>query len=273
MTDLRYKLVLSDFDGTLLADNDIITPATVDAIKRFTAAGGVFGISSGRSFKSLGARLGELGLRGQFPVLCCQGAVAFNSESGEVINRIPMKTDEAYSFLRLAEELNLACQFYTDSEVYAPCLDERNKPYFDRCRILPIEVGCVSEYLLGFDMPVIKVLALIDPRDRVKMLKKFGGLKGMRVFASSPWLLEAVSLNAGKGNGLLGVCRSLKIDPAQSVAIGDELNDIDMIKAAGLGVAMGNAVDETKACARYITSDNNHDGVAEVLDKIISGEL
>lgn len=270
---MNYDLVLSDFDGTLLNGHDTISARTVKAIKNFTEAGGIFGVSSGRSYAALWQRLGELGLKGEFPVMCCQGALTRSSENGEIINRIPMEKDSALEFLRRAEELDVMCQFYTADNVYTPSLNEINRFYFEINRIVPQAVGRVSEFAAKCNEPILKVLVMIDPADREKMLSTFAGIKGTKVFASHAMLVEAVSENAGKGNGLISTCKRLNIPVERSAAVGDELNDIEMIKAAGLGVAMANAVPEAKAAADYITDDYNADGVAVLLEKITANEI
>ncbi len=270
---MNYDLILSDFDGTLLRRDDTISPRTVKAIKEYTASGGVFGVSSGRAFASLRLRLGELGLRGSFPVLCCQGAMSRNSESGELISQIPMQKKSALEFLRKAEDMGLMCQFYTADNVYAPSLNKQNEYYFKLNRIVPEAVGKASEFLVARDLAVLKVLAIIEPSEREKMLAEFSGISGVKTFASHPILVEAVSENAGKGNGLIGACKRLGIKTERCVALGDELNDVEMIEAAGLGVAMGNAVSEAKRAADYVTADCDSDGVAEVIEKVMSGEL
>lgn len=270
---MNYDLIISDFDGTLLRRDDTISPRTVKAIKEFTAFGGIFGLSSGRAFSSLRLRLGELGLSGSFPVLCCQGAMSRDSESGELLYQIPMPKESAVEFLRKAENMGLMCQFYTADKVYAPSLNERNEYYFKHNRIVPEEVGKASEFAEKNDFRILKALAIIEPNEREKMLSEFAGIRGVKSFASHPMLIEAVSQSAGKGNGLKSVCKTLGINLARSVALGDELNDVEMIEAAGLGVAMGNAVNEAKHVADCVTADCDADGVAKVIEKVVSGEL
>lgn len=270
---MRYDMIISDFDGTLVRSDDVISPRAVAAIKAFTEAGGVFGISTGRAFSSIRQRLGEPGLCGGLPVMCCQGALACDSESGAIISEIPMDKRAAVEFLATAESLGLTCQFYTADKVYASELNEINDFYFRKNRIEPEVVGKVSEFAANGDFKILKTLFFTEPTRRAEMLEKFGKVKGLKVFASHPYLIEAVSENAGKGNGLISTCRRLNKDITRTVAIGDELNDVEMLKAAGLGVAMGNAVVEAKVAADYVTDECDDDGVAKVIEKILSNEL
>ncbi len=265
---MRYDLFISDFDGTLLRRDDRVSARTVAAIKKFTSSGGVFGVSTGRAFASMIKRLGELGLSGDFPVMCCQGAASVDIRSGKTLGVIPMKKAAVSEFLRRAETLGLCPQYYTPDKIFTEKLNAVNKPYFDINRVLPEEVGRVSEHAENCCGPVLKTLCFIEPDRRSEMLDAFGDIQGIKVFASHPMLIEAVDASAGKGNGLRRLCESLGIPIGRSVAAGDELNDMEMVQAAGLGVAMGNAVPELKAVADRITSDCDNDGVAEILEEI-----
>lgn len=270
---MRYKLAVSDFDGTLLRGDDTVSERTVAAIESFRAAGGIFGISTGRAFSSIRQRMGELGLSGNFPVMCCQGAFSADYETGEIITQTGMDRESAAEFLRRAERRGLTGQFYTAKNVYVPELNETNKVYFETNRIEPVEAGVLSECAAKCNEPILKVLCYITPQIREEMFPLYAGIKKVKMFTSGAYLFEAVSENAGKGNGLIDVCRRLGVPVSQSVAFGDELNDVDMIQVAGLGVAMGNARAEAKAAADTVTSSCERDGVAEILEKIVAGEL
>ena len=93
--------------------------------------------------------------------------------------------------------------------------------------------------------------------------------EGVNYFKSQPIYLEIVPPNVDKGNTLKYLCESLNITPDEVIAIGDEANDIPMLLYAGLGVAMGNAKDEVKKSANYITLTNDENGVGEVIKKFI----
>ncbi len=270
---MHYDLVLSDFDGTLLRWDDTVSPRTVKAIGDFVAAGGVFGISTGRSYASIVQRLGEVGLCGNFPVMSCQGALSRDSKSGKTIAEIPLERAAAVEFLRRAEDLGLMAQFYTADEIYAPEVNESNEEYFRINRMMPVTVGKVSVAAAIAAQPILKVLCIIDPADRERILRQMEGIAGAKVFASHAMLIEAVSAEAGKGNGLRLTCERFGIDLRRSAAFGDELNDVEMLEAAGLGVAMGNAVPAAKRSADIVTEDCDCDGVAIVLEKIVRGEL
>ena len=97
----------------------------------------------------------------------------------------------------------------------------------------------------------------------------FGG--AVSAFRSEKRFFEVINARSGKGNALLSYCKQNGVDVLDAVAIGDSMNDIPMIKNAGLGIAMGNARDEIKAVADYVCDTNDNDGVAKVIDMLING--
>ena len=268
---MKYKLALSDFDGTLLRRDDTISPRTVRAIAAFEAAGGTFCVSTGRAFSSIVMRLGELGLR-DCAVLSCQGAL-FKRTTGETLGTVPMEKESVLAVLRRAQELDIPCQFYTEEDIFAPYFDERNALYFKINRIVPKVVENFYRFAEDCKEPILKTLVVIPAERREEVLAALSEIKHTKVFASHAQLIEGVSENAGKGNGLRLACARLGIDPSACVAFGDEQNDIEMLTAAGLGVAVGNAVPEAKRAADRIADDCDDDGVAKILEKITANEL
>ena len=89
------------------------------------------------------------------------------------------------------------------------------------------------------------------------------------IFKSEPFYCEILNKKASKGQAVQRLAASLQISQHEIMAIGDHPNDLDMVQYAGIGVAMGNAVDEVKKIADYITSTNNEDGVAKAIEKFI----
>lgn len=268
---MRYELVVSDFDGTLLRRDDTISERTVRAIRAYTEAGGTFAVSTGRSYASIVQRLGELGITGDVPVMCCQGAIMRTAISGKILSVLPMTNAAAVAFLRRAADMGGAVQFYTPDEVIVPYLNENNAEYFRANRITPRIEKDLFAAAENCTAPILKVLAVVRPDVRETMRACFGAVDGLQTFTSGPWLYEAVSTHAGKENGLRAACAYLGIPLSRCAAIGDERNDVGMIAAAGLGVAVANALPEAKAAAKMIAHSCDEDGVAEVLERILSG--
>ena len=92
---------------------------------------------------------------------------------------------------------------------------------------------------------------------------------GLRVVQTAPFYLEVIPAAVNKGVGLRAACDVLGLTPAQAIAFGDSENDIEMLRAAGLGVAMGNADEAVKAAADRVTLSNNENGIAATLKAVL----
>lgn len=121
--------------------------------------------------------------------------------------------------------------------------------------------------------PPFKLLAIdIDNRERLEALRKEVEAseiaKDIICAFSNAYYLEFYHRKGGKGNALRNLCRAVHVPIQNSVAAGDEENDISMLKAASVGVCMANGRPIVKECADYITTnDNNHDGIVEIIDR------
>ena len=122
------------------------------------------------------------------------------------------------------------------------------------------------------DYPICKMLITLDParRDAVCAAGKEQFAGRIDLYPSSPFFIEAVPLGVAKDRSLAALLERMGLTRENLMACGDGLNDGSMISYAGVGVAMQNAEDAVKAVADYVTAaDNNHDGVAEAIEKFI----
>jgi Cof subfamily protein (haloacid dehalogenase superfamily) len=116
---------------------------------------------------------------------------------------------------------------------------------------------------------VLKVLLVCDNHDEVKSLEvNFSKFKDLTVVSSANRLLDIMASNISKGNALKILSDKLRVNLNEVIAFGDNYNDIEMLKCAGMSVAMGNAVQEVKKIAKYITKSNDEDGIAYAINNI-----
>ena len=129
----------------------------------------------------------------------------------------------------------------------------------------------VSSLIDCLDFPLIKILTAIEPEKLPDVFKVIGKpYEGILDFVqSADFYIEAVPHGTSKATGLLKVCEKLGIHSDQIIAFGDAKNDLEMIKLAGHGVAMGNACDELKECADEVTLTNNENGIVHTLNHLI----
>ncbi|MDR0426490.1 MAG: Cof-type HAD-IIB family hydrolase [Clostridiales bacterium] len=265
---MRYKLILSDIDGTLIKDDLSVSEENKAAIAAFRARGGQFVICTGRLIESVRGFIDGLSLNEQkIAAVGLQGAVIKDS-AGKLLCCRAMDADTAFRIVRYAEETGTYCHIYDSDRVYIPAHNEINRMYAYFTGAPLCEKGVLSAYIRQNRFAPIKVMLVIERGSEDRYFKAFGemGLVGVKNIMSSDTYFEFVSDKAGKGEGLLAAAAYLGIDPAETIAIGDNMNDIEMIETAGLGVAVKNAIPALKNAADLVTErDNNESAVAEVI--------
>jgi Cof subfamily protein (haloacid dehalogenase superfamily) len=261
-----YKMIAIDLDDTLLNDELMISPGTVEAIQEAVKKGVVVTIATGRMFPAARPFAKQLGLN--VPLITYQGALIKDVEEKHVMYERLVPPDISLRLVEIAKEKNLHIQVYQDDILYTPSENDRIQEYVNMSKV-PYTVEPNLERLteLGFT----KVL-FIDEPDYLETLqeelkKEFG--ERAHVTKSKAFFLEIMHPEANKGLALLHLAKQLNIAPSEVIGIGDSYNDLDLIESAGLGIAMGNAVDEVKERAGYVSLTNNDEGVRHVIEKFI----
>ena len=268
---VEKKIFMSDLDGTLLTTDKKVSPATSEALKKFVEGGGHFAISTGRDINSARSVYDQLGLDlpGSF-VAAYNGGQIYEVDSGKTIYRIGIDQKMVREIFRLAEEMNIYIHTYNDDYILSPfggeCLD-----YYKMVIKTPAKTGW--ECLDFLDVPPCKMIS-IELHDHEKqeafkreVEKRYGD--HLTLMYSSEYYLELIPKESGKGESLKKLSDYLGIPMENTMAAGDEDNDITMIQAAGTGIAMLNASDKVKAIADKVTNaDNDHDGLVPFLSKV-----
>lgn len=258
------KIFFADLDGTLLNDEKVITDKTLTALCRFIEKGNKFAISTGRPvnsalevFETL-----KISLEGSY-IIAYNGAQIYDCERKRTVFRAEVPLELIASIFELAEFYHIHCQTYTDTHIVSKAENECVK-YYRKNIHMPLIV--TDNVLKKLSIPPCKVMA-IELQDhkrleefRLALEKEIGGK--LKFQYSTPNYLEMFSADADKGAAVHILCDLMGIPYADSIAAGDEQNDISMIKAAGMGIAMCNGSGEVKLAADVITwEDNNHDGL------------
>ena len=197
-----------------------------------------------------------------------------DTESGEILSRSSIPLPVVFRFFDLAREFGIHLQTYQDDDVLSEDDDENLNTY---CTVLKLPKRVVTDIRTELTKEPSKIIALEfkDPekvaRFREWIAPQFEGV--LDVFGSSKFMLEVVPHGVNKGTGLQNLCRLLDIPVEDSVSAGDAENDEAMIRAAGVGCAMANAMPYLKEIADYVTErDCDHSGVAEILYKFCLSE-
>jgi hypothetical protein len=262
-----YKLVAIDMDGTLLNDEGKISDRTKTAIKKATAQGVKIVLNSGRPIEGLMPYLKQLGLDTQEDyVVGFNGAIVQNVATREVLFSQGLTGKDLAYLYSLAKKIGSNIHAFSKEGCITPKMSPYSQVEADLNSIPVLEI----DYDTVADDAYIAKIMLIDPQEILEAnIKKLPSEVYDRytVVRSTPFFLEFLHTEVNKGAGIAALAENLGIAQQEVICIGDAGNDMHMIEYAGLGVAMGNAIPELKQKADYITTTNNEDGVAHVIEK------
>lgn len=266
---MDYRLIALDMDGTVLTSKKKISARTEEAIHQALASGKEVLFATGRCPAEM-RHFFE-----QFPdmkyVMCISGALILNIQTGETLTDIAMPRPMVELLLKTAKVLNVMTSVSAGPHVFVERRHRENMEHFNCQCFAALYDDCATwvddaeEILDTFGDRVYKI-NYYCPNEEVwqgagAMLRELP----LSCASGIPLDLEITAEGVNKGMGLETLSRVTGIPLSQMIAVGDEGNDIEMIRAAGLGVAMGNAADEVIQAADVMTADCDHDGVAEVI--------
>ena len=253
---MEYKLIALDIDGTLLNSSNQITYNVKEAIKKSKEKGVKVVLCTGRPLKGVEDFLEELNLKeeGDY-VTTFNGALVQDAYTGKPISHLTLDYNDLCDLYNLSLKIGSRSHFYDTKTVYLTGA-HLNVTTLDK---VPKDIG-MSKFMM-IDHPEI-----LD--ESIKKIPEEYYEK-YTIVRSTPFFLEILNKNANKGAGINLLSQRLGIKQDEVICVGDAGNDKHMIEYAGLGVAMGNATDEIKEIANYVTRTNDEDGVAHVIDKFI----
>ncbi len=271
MRELNYKLIVSDFDGTLLTSTHEVPLQVRAAISEYVDCGGIFAVCTGRMLCSILPRVRELGLKGI--VVAHQGTVIAEIESGKILKYGGFDSAAAAEICQSIERFGYCINVYSGDDIYTD-LSKSNKYLNQYERIIGVEAHSVtdiplSKYVLKNNLFCQKIASLVPPGERDALYKNLIKDLGAKfdVTCSASVLVEVSPLSDNKGEALKFIANYFGIDISSTVAIGDNLNDLSMITAAGAGVAVGNATQALKDAADFVTVTNDECAVAKIIEK------
>ncbi len=269
---MKYKLVISDYDGTLGgAPSNDIDSKTLSAIKKFQDSGGKFVICTGRKFSSIKSICRNANLSG----LCVafQGAVIKDIDSGKALlegGLTPSESanivqkliaDDALALAYIGEKL-----YYQKNDKYA----EYIKIYADMLKTEAHSVFDLAKEILSQNKMVSKACALCEPERVAPLMEKYNGeYAGTDVMFNSgaKYLLECINKKYNKGEAVKFLANHYNIPLTEVLTVGDSTNDIPLLDGEWHGVAVGDASDKLKKVAKEITVDFKDKPILHLLEK------
>lgn len=270
----KSKMIFLDLDGTLMDDQKQIPEYNMSAIRDALAQGHKVIISTGRPLCSAKKLFPQLNMEQEgCYAITFNGALIYDIFHQKTLFKQTLPIEYVRYIFEKATERGVYVQTYSDDAVFCPKDMKEGRDYSERLKIERIIVPNVLE-VLGEQKPC-KVLAIADDynhkclEDFREIFKEWAPGK-VDIFFSCYEYLEFVPVGISKGAAIRFLADYLNIPIENTIAVGDAENDIPMIEAAGLGVAMKNASEEIKKYADYITQlDNNQGGVGEVIRKFM----
>ena len=259
-----YKLVAIDLDDTLLKGDLTISERAKKAISQCMAQGTLVTFATGRMFSS--ALPYALDLKLDLPLITYQGALVKYADGREVYHR-PLELPLAQEILRFLKPKGIHINVYINDQLYMEELTEQGRKYKAIAKVPIFFINLPGD--IKEDPSKIVLIGESEELDQVQKELDSRYSSQINTTKSKPFFLEISHPLATKGIALKELAQSLDIKQEEVIAIGDNLNDLDMIAYAGCGVAVGNAVAELKAIANFITANNEDDGVAEAIEKLV----
>ena len=267
---MSIRIIAMDLDGTLNNDEKVITPLTKEALMTAQENGIRLVLASARPAPGLYREANALSVQEYGGILMSyNGGCITDAKTRTILYQTGIETEVMRSVLRMLREfpvtpiLDDGVRFYAeDKKGYKVAYECQNN------RMECTEVESLADFL---HFSPVKVLMSADPAVIRDVQGKIGMRlpEGLSIVQTAPFYLEVIPHTINKGEGLRKVCELLSVPIGETIAFGDAENDVPMLKAAGIGVAMGNADERTKKEADFVTLSNNEDGIAAALQKFL----
>lgn len=263
---MKYQLIACDVDGTLLNSQRKLTRENIEAIKRAEKNGIRFVICTGRPLSGIKSLQEALGQKNGSAIIY-NGATVI--ADGKEIYTLSIAPDTAKTIVREGEKRNTTLTVWQNNVLYAKTPCAKIDFYKKLARTEPVYKDDLTEIC---NNPVTKIVWYDDPSTAGRYVREMNEIVTGRASCclSRIDFLEFVNCNCSKGTGLKVLADYYGIDMANTIAIGDNFNDLPMLSAAGLSVAMGNSEDEVKRQCDIVTDSCDDSGVAQIINKLLS---
>ena len=269
---MMYKIIACDLDETLLDDRHEVSARNVQAIQKARELGVHFVPATGRGYNSIGNTLQDLGLQekqDEYVISFNGGAITENKDS-RLMELSGISFEEAREIFARGLNYDVCIHIYTQHEVYVYNFVQSERDYLAGHMEVKEIFAHDIEFLRGQE--IVKALYMNTDQEYLRRIEsELKDVTGdMDVSFSSNRYIEFNRRGVNKGKGLLKLAELLGVDPADTIAIGDNFNDLSMLRAAGLGIGVRNAAEGIRDYCDFITqATNNEHAIAEVIEKFV----
>jgi 5-amino-6-(5-phospho-D-ribitylamino)uracil phosphatase len=269
---MKYKMLVLDLDGTLLDKSGKITRENRDAIKRVSEVGMCIAVSTGRSLKACTTVIKELSPDGYH--ITFDGALVSNFDCTRELYAAHIDRDTVKQMVDFAYANDIALELFSETLYFAREETWSTRAHRDFFGVVPIIMELDR---LWENERIIKGGLVTTTPVEVEKARQFTGRFGESLhfsWARTPVypgvdFINVLNPGVSKGRALKALVSHLWIGLDEVIAIGDGSNDVSLLSVAGMAVAMGNAIDEVKAIADYVTLDAEQNGVARAIEELV----
>lgn len=271
MTDI--KLLILDIDGTIAGKSNQVNETVQKVIEKVQNKGIHVALATGRMYRS--ALRFHYSINGQLPIIAYNGAWIQDPKNGQIYSHIPLPKQIALGLLDYYQKPEWRSQvevhFYINDQLYVQEITENTQSYIQRAEVNPIELHDLHSLL---NVDPTKVLALCHDPNLTEILgttlRNIYQQKDVYLTQSTAIYLEATHPSVNKGYAVKYLAEKiLNLESKQVMAIGDNFNDLEMLKYAGLSVAMKDAPQKVQNQADWVTKTVEEDGVVVAIEKFL----
>ena len=275
-----YKMLLIDIDGTLIKEDLTIPKENIRAIKEASKKGLKVIISTGRMFLSAKQFTDELGIKD--PIITSNGAYVSSNNLDTIYYEENLDPEDVLFVSEVLKPYGSFWNFFNHNTMFVEEIKEyvsrfermfKSVPFTERINVKYLDENFTVDNLISqYGNQIQKGIVFLEKGEVEEVTKKLIVNNNISVVSSTSSNIEVTHKNADKGKAALSLAKSFNIKPEEIMCLGDSGNDLSMFEAVGFPVAMGNAVDELKNAAKFITDTNENFGVAKAIDKFILGK-
>lgn len=280
------KLIASDMDGTLLNDDHIISEENLKAIRKAQEMGRHFTIVTGRDYGAVKSYLEECNLKCE---CILNNGAEYRDVKGNVIESVNMNKNSVKIVIDMLNEAGLCIQLMTNKGTYITNKESDKKAIIDRFKLFNPKmteeevIEFVEEFgkqrgikeidnvydILESDIDILKIVTFDNDEKLIADLKENlrENTSDLAIASTFSNDIEISDIKAQKGLILAKTIKKMGIDKSEVIVLGDSFNDYSMFTEFENSYAMENAIPEIKEIAKYITDNNNNDGVAKAIYK------
>jgi Cof subfamily protein (haloacid dehalogenase superfamily) len=269
-----YKAVFLDMDGTLLKSDHSVSDETIRTIQKLISKDISVILVSARPINAVLPTFQHIGLPKQSPVITLNGS--YIVENDQPIFQAMVDAETTARVTAEVRPFRATIAYYLQTEWFAEVKDAWTD-HEQKIMDVPVEILPIENLVKNWSQRNVgpnKMMVMSEPDNITQIQKHLRSIYDGRlnIYPSKATYLEVMDSRGSKSNAVKFVSERLGFTPAEIIAMGDNYNDVEMIRFAGVGVAMGNAPDDIKAVADYVTDTNNNDGVRKAMEKFL-GDL